>query len=169
MNLEIRMATPEDAAQIARVDVDSHVAAYAHIFDVSRFAPNFASFVERWTRITSGDAPPGAPENVLVAVVEMLIEGYVVYGASRDEDGDGVGEIGALYVHPNRWRGGIGAALLSAAGRNLLDLEFKEATLWVIGANSQGRNFYEKQGWRPDGAERTAHDRLELRYRKRLA
>jgi hypothetical protein len=45
---------------------------------------------------------------------------------------------------------------------------FVEATLWVIAANTIGRSFYEKLGWRHDGSKRERYDRTELRYRKRL-
>ena len=163
----IRRAFPADAEGLARVDIDSHVAAYAHVFDVSRYASGPAQFVALWQRLT-GPESPWAPSEVYVAELGGIIEGYAICGPSRDEDGGGIGEVGALYVHPDRWRQGIGAALLAAAYRELSARGFTEATLWVVEANAQARAFYVKEGWLADGLERTVHDRAELRYRRTL-
>lgn len=60
-------------------------------------------------------------------------------------------EIAALYVDPDRWREGIGSALLrealAAAGEG-------EVTLWTLAANRPALLFYERFGFEPDGAER---------------
>ncbi|CAL9288312.1 GNAT family N-acetyltransferase [Streptomyces olindensis] len=62
-------------------------------------------------------------------------------------------ELYALYVHPDRVGQGAGQALLvesltrcAAAGRGRL-------LLWVLKENARARRFYERSGFRPDGAE----------------
>jgi ribosomal protein S18 acetylase RimI-like enzyme len=170
VQLTVRPAQPTDAEQIARVDIDSHVAAYSHIFGTGY--PQGASieaFVERWQRIIRGEGPPGqAPECLLVAEVEGRVEGYCGLMASRDDDGDGVGEVAAIYVSPQHWRGGIGSALMAAGEDYLRGRGFTEATLWVLEDNDLGRGFYDRLGWTADGDRRDRPGRNELRYRKRL-
>jgi hypothetical protein len=49
---------------------------------------------------------------------------------------------------------------------------YVDAVLWVLAANRRARRFYEREGWRPDGAELTDDTRgfpiTELRYRREL-
>ncbi len=77
-----------------------------------------------------------------------------------------------LYVHPERWRGGIGTVLLVAAERRLLDRGFTEAALWTLERNDRARRFYERHGWLHDGASIPDDDDpsiFEVRYKKRIA
>ncbi|MDP9237087.1 MAG: GNAT family N-acetyltransferase [Chloroflexota bacterium] len=60
-----------------------------------------------------------------------------------------------MYVTPEAWGIGAGRALMQAARDALLDLEFRDAVLWVLEANGRARRFYERAGWRPDGVTRT--------------
>jgi ribosomal protein S18 acetylase RimI-like enzyme len=169
MEIAVREAQPGDAEQIARVDIDSQVAAYSHLFGTDYFQDaSFEAFVERWQRIIGGEGQPGqAPEYLLVAEVDCGTQGYCGLMPSRDEDGATAGEVGAIYVSPQVWRSGIGSALMTAAEEYLRGRGFAEATL-VIEANNVGRGFYDRQGWRHDGLTRERFDRSELRYHKRL-
>ena len=55
--------------------------------------------------------------------------------------------------HPRPGRRGLGSALLFAAAvDDLRGRGFAPLVLWVIEANARGRRFYERAGWRPDGA-----------------
>ncbi|MBK5250869.1 MAG: GNAT family N-acetyltransferase, partial [Actinomycetales bacterium] len=65
-------------------------------------------------------------------VGELL--GYVKPGPTRDDDADGpgLGEIYALYVHPDRWSRGAGHALMSAAIERLDPAS--PVALWRCGA-----------------------------------
>jgi GNAT superfamily N-acetyltransferase len=170
VELRVREARLADADQIARVDIDSHTAAYGHLFGPGYLqGATLETFVERWQRIIRGEGQPGlAGEYLLVAEVDGRVEGYSGLMASRDEDGEGIGEVGAIYVSPQHWRAGIGSALMPAGEEYLRNRGFPEATLWVIEANSIGRGFYERQGWRHDGLVRERNSHSELRYRKRL-
>jgi GNAT superfamily N-acetyltransferase len=114
---------------------------------------------------------PGARES-WIAVDGDTVLGLAALGQCRDEDAADLGEVEALYVHPGRWRSGIGAALMARAEGRLVERGFTEAVLWVLADNERGRRFYEATGWRPDGAAKSleiggrALD--EIRYRKRL-
>lgn len=85
---------------------------------------------------------------------EGAIAGFVTFGPSRDEDAPGRGEVHALYVDPDRYRGGVGRLLMAAARRRLREAGFTEAILWVLRGNERAARFYEGEGWARDGATR---------------
>jgi GNAT superfamily N-acetyltransferase len=107
----------------------------------------------------------------LVAEDSVGILGLCAAGASRDPDANhNTAEIGAFYVEPDKWRKGIGRALLSAALDELRKRQFEDVTLWVLEANQRARLFYESFGFIPDGAVQDnnrwqAFTARELRYR----
>jgi len=62
----------------------------------------------------------------------------------------GVAHVGALYVHPARWREGVGAALLTSAEAAMAADGYESAQLWTpVGAPAE--RFYAACGWAPDG------------------
>jgi ribosomal protein S18 acetylase RimI-like enzyme len=102
--------------------------------------------------VRSGSSPSPvdrAPEGPGGAVI-----GFVTFGPSRDEDAVGMGEIYALYVDPGRYRGGVGRMLMAHARRRLKGEGFEAAVLWALIGNDRAAGFYEREGWRPDGATR---------------
>ena len=107
-----------------------------------------------------------------MAIEEGLIYGFATTAPSRDPDLPDHGELYALYVDPERWGRGIGAALVSAARANLFGLGFRNALLWVLTGNVRAERFYRIDLWAPDGLRRT--DSVwgvtvnELRYRRGL-
>jgi ribosomal protein S18 acetylase RimI-like enzyme len=80
---------------------------------------------------------------------------------------DPPGEVASLYVLPERRRGGIGSALLTAGLDELRVRGAVTATLWVFKANHAARAFYARVGFAPDGAEgvdeHTGVDEIRLR------
>jgi len=99
--------------------------------------------------------------------------GFTGCGVSRDGDaGPEVGEIWSFFVAADRWRAGVGRALMAAALDDLRLRGHAEATVWSFDLNERANAFYEAQGFARDGATRTeevwAH-LLEVRYRRALA
>jgi len=96
----------------------------------------------------------------------------VSFGGSRDDDAEGLGEVYALYVDPQRHRGGVGRMLMAEARRQLAEDGFQEAILWVLQGNDRARSFYEGEGWEADGATRVenVYDVVSTvdRFRRRL-
>lgn len=94
---------------------------------------------------------PGVVE--VVATVDEAIVGWIVAGPCRDEDrpGDDQGEVYACYAHPDRWRSGVGGALLRHGVERLRVARRTDITLWVLEGNAAARAFYAAHGWRPDG------------------
>jgi GNAT superfamily N-acetyltransferase len=82
------------------------------------------------------------------------IVGFATFGPSRDADASGLGEIYALYVDPESYGGGTGRLLMAEARRRLHDAGMNEAILWVLRGNKRAQRFYEREGWKPDGATR---------------
>jgi ribosomal protein S18 acetylase RimI-like enzyme len=83
-----------------------------------------------------------------------VVVGFVTFGPSRDADAAGLGEIYALYVDPRSYGGGIGRLLMAEARRRLREAGIEEAILWVLRGNDRAATFYEREGWKPDGATR---------------
>jgi L-amino acid N-acyltransferase YncA len=114
-----------------------------------------------------------ARQRVLVAERDGRVIGFASVGAPADRDLPAeVGELYAIYVHPGAWDTGAGRELMRAGLRALGELGYREAILWVLESNARARRFYEKGGWRADGA--TKVDRRgevefhEARYRRPL-
>jgi len=91
-----------------------------------------------------------------VAAVDGGFAGYCYVAApSREADmGPSVAELVAMYVDPDHWRQGVGNGLMQAALERLAGLPYEEALLWTFKENDRAIAFYERSGWRPDGAEK---------------
>jgi ribosomal protein S18 acetylase RimI-like enzyme len=76
-------------------------------------------------------------------------------GAARDDDATGLGEVYAIYLAPSALGRGLGRALMDAALAELAAAGLATVVLWVLTANASARRFYERAGFRPDGAVRT--------------
>ena len=128
--------------------------------------------------------PPPNPERVraglessevslLVADDDGELAGFTGCGFSRDSDvGPEVGEVWSLFVAVDRWRQGVGRALMDAALDDLRLRAYAEATVWSFDANERANSFYEARGFARDGTTRTEEvwaNLLEVRYRRALA
>jgi GNAT superfamily N-acetyltransferase len=80
----------------------------------------------------------------------------VTTGLSRDVTLPNFGELMAIYVDPAYLRTGVGRALMTAARHRLRRVGVAGAVLWVLDGNVAAQRFYERGGWRFDGARRIA-------------
>jgi GNAT superfamily N-acetyltransferase len=165
----LRPAQPSDAIAVARVHVRAWQVGYRNLLPdgyLDGLRPE-----ERAQRYNFANPDPLQPATI-VAVVAEEICGFATTAPARDRDAADGGELWALYVDPERWGRGIGAALLAAARARLLDLGFRHAVLWVMAGNARAERFYRSDGWAPDGLRRTepvwgvVAD--EIRYRRAL-
>ena len=90
------------------------------------------------------------------------VVGFTTAGPSREEDG--VGEIWALYAHPDAWGTGVGRALLADALAFLL-VSHPTVHLWVLRGNARAIRFYEAAGFALDGGAKVEDEVAELRMR----
>jgi GNAT superfamily N-acetyltransferase len=122
-------------------------------------------------RLAEALAVPGV-ESTLALEGERLV-GWITYGVNRDPDaGPSTAEVRSLFVHPDRWRSGVGTALMGHALTALAERGFDEATLWSFDENDRANAFYERHGFRRDGAGQRREfsaGALEVRYRRALA
>lgn len=172
----VRKATSEDAERLAEIHIAGWRAAYRGIvadeflfgkLNVCRRAGNLRK------ELAEGPAEHYVAERAGTAAAFMAI------GGPRDADKAEADclELWAIYVEPALKRSGLGGELAAFFEAEAARRGKKEAYLWVLEDNAAGRAFYEKLGYRPDGARKVL-DRLppaagkpvaEVRYVKRLA
>jgi GNAT superfamily N-acetyltransferase len=168
VSLRVREATPEDTEAIVSVTAAGWRIGYREIVDAERLAD---LPTERWHHeVSVGLRRPVADAFTVVAELDGEFAGYCYVAApARDADlGGDVAEVVAMYVDPARWRRGTGRALMRAALERLGALPYAEAALWTFKGNARAIAFYERHGWRPDGAEKLhARSRAPaIRYRR---
>ena len=140
----VRRAAPADARGIGEVHTRTWQAAYRHVFPAEVLETlDVEERVQGWLERIETDMA------VWVAETEGAIVGFLAAGPSRDEDG--LGEVYAIYVLPEAWGSGAGAALMDAFKDWLADEGYTTAMLWVLADNPRARRFYEREGWHADG------------------
>jgi GNAT superfamily N-acetyltransferase len=121
-------------------------------------------------RLAEALAVPGV-SSTLALEGDWLV-GWITFGANRDPDaGPKTAEVRSLFVHPERWRSGVGSELMEQALEELKTLGFEEATLWSFDVNDRANAFYERHGFSRDGAGQRrdfSAGALEVRYRRDL-
>ncbi|WP_221358016.1 GNAT family N-acetyltransferase [Streptomyces beigongshangae] len=119
-------------------------------------------------------AQPGRKSQDLVALGDRGPVGWICFGPYRGGmPGPGrVGEVYALYISPDLIGQGIGRTLLGEAHTQMKDQGFETSALWVLCDNRRARRFYERAGYRADGAAQDdVYDGItltELHYRRVL-
>lgn len=171
----VRKAVSGDAERLAEIHICGWRQAYRGIIsdaflfgklNVCRRAGNIRKELEQ------------GPGEHYVAERAGAAAAFMVIGPSRDEDKSGAGnfELWAIYTEPALKRSGLGGELLDFCEREAARRGMREVSLWVLERNSEGRAFYEKHGYRPDGAAKKL-ERLpssdgssvtEIRYVKAL-
>ena len=130
----IRFARPEDAGQIARVDIESWEAAYGKIMP--------RESIERRRMVRRAAAWHHAldrGETVLVAQIDRRIVGFGSLARN---------EIQMFYILPSYQARGIGKLLFHRLLEEIRDAGFEAAELWVLVNNHRARRFYAANGGR---------------------
>ena len=151
--VSIREAVLDDAPAIAEVHVASWRWAYwGQLPDETLDALDVAEREARWR-----EAIADSSTNVIVAVVDGAIVGFVSAGPTDDDDASpGTAELYAIYLEERAAGQGVGRALLERAVDGMRTAGFSQASLWVLDSNERGRRFYEQAGWAWDG-KRSSH------------
>jgi GNAT superfamily N-acetyltransferase len=126
--VSLRPATPADAPVVADLLTEAGVAAWGNFLGEGR--------------IRTANAGRIHPADV-VAEDSSGVCGFVAWDVLT-------GEITRLYVHPRRWRSGVGRALLMAAEKALHAAGVRQAWLHTE-QRGQACAFYERCGWQIDG------------------
>ncbi|MGQ4383877.1 GNAT family N-acetyltransferase [Streptomyces sp. SAS_270] len=90
----------------------------------------------------------------LVAERGGEVIGWACHGPYRDgEVRTADAELYAIYAHPEHVGTGVGRALLRESTTRCTADGYPRMLLWVLKKNTGARRFYERAGFRPDGAE----------------
>lgn len=160
--MTLRDATPADAAELAAVQLAAWRRAYPGIVpDDFLAAMDIGELTARWERFLGQDSA-----RTLVAVGDARIRGYCSIGGSRDADHDPrrIGEIRAIYVHPERWRCGVGRELCAAALAQFQAAGYAAVTLWVAEGNHRAQRFYATLGFVDDGGRKFESAGVPIRH-----
>jgi ribosomal protein S18 acetylase RimI-like enzyme len=145
--VRIRAAVPADVEAIHHVSVASCRAAYEDVLDDDAFLRRVddPSRVDA-LRARLDDAGSDGSLVYLVAVDERVV-GFLqlVSGSRRPEHvAEDAAYLKSLYVHPDRWRDGIGSRLLDAGLARAPD-GLDRVLVGVLAANHVGRELYERR------------------------
>ena len=116
---------------------------YAELID-ARYLENFT--LEKCTAIAHRSL-----NNIIVAKDGDKVIGFAGYGAYRDSTLSQHGEIFAIYVLEEYHGKKVGYELMNAALEKLSD--YKKIAVWVLKGNTRAIHFYERYGFRFDGAK----------------
>lgn len=154
--MTIRPAVVSDAPAVASVHVRTWQTAYRGLIPDSVLS---TLSVEARTSMWERAIPSGG---VWVALADDTVTGFASAGPSRD---DAAFELYAIYVLSSAWGTGLGFGLMQAALAGQRDV-----IVWALESNTRARRFYERLGFRTDGAARTetagTTELEEVRYRR---
>jgi GNAT superfamily N-acetyltransferase len=155
-----------DTEAVGRMHVRVWQATYADVMPASYLAAiDPVARAEYW-RVTIARRLPLHAQ--LVAAIDGEPVGFAAVGMAH-HDQKRRGEVYAINVDPD-WIGrGVGQPLFSGAVAALRGMGFTaDLVLWVVRENARARHFYERNGWRADGAEQQVEfgdaTVVELRY-----
>ena len=143
LTANIRAATLEDAEHIAHIHICSWQKMYRD-FIPETILQNLSlkERTQQWYDLIRQKV------KVLVIEINNQMVGFVSICAFRDLDEDAsLGEISAIYLHPDYWRKGLGTKLCLAALSELEKQGYKKVLIWIFEANIQARKFYEALGF----------------------
>jgi ribosomal protein S18 acetylase RimI-like enzyme len=165
----VRVARPEDAAELA----ETAIAAWRQGF--RGIVPDHVDPRRAWSRDRVSQRLAGKPADgteILAAEVDGAVCGLLLLGPAAGAGRHRVGEVIALYVHPDHWRRGVGRALVGRALERLAARGFREVVVWTLAASPRNLAFYDALGFHRDGATQrrpSFGNPLEVRLRIALA
>lgn len=158
----VRVAGPDDAADLAAVQVRTWRAAYADALGQATVAAlDEAALTDEWAHAVEHPA-----STVYVACEGTTTVGFCAAGPAPADDSaaaDGsppadaaeVALIATVLVEPRWGRRGHGGRLFAAAASDLRALGQTRGVTWVSQSDSAALSFFRGIGWNPDGTVRT--------------
>jgi GNAT superfamily N-acetyltransferase len=158
--VSVRPAAPEDAAEIARIQVLTWRTAYRELLPAAALdGLDERTTADSWRRAVHSPPTPG--HSVLVALERSAVVGFAAYGPAELADGERpdpagpTAEIVALLVEPRWGRRGHGSRLLAAVVDLAGGSGAARLQMWVPENDPVTARFLESAGWAPDGWART--------------
>ncbi len=153
--MDVRVAPPADAADIADVHVEAWKTAYRSLVpDAFLDGLSVSDRATRWSEILDPPRQDSSPTaTTLVGVRGGELVGFCSVGPARDPTHPPrTGEVWALYTHPKVWGTHTGWELLERGCAELGDTGHRTACLWVLEGNHRAIRFYRRAGWATSGA-----------------
>ena len=170
--MNIRNATKEDAASIAKAHIEAWCSGYKGIMP-DEYLKSLS--VELRTNEWQEALTISSPGINLVIEYNNVVSGFCVYGPARDKDIStlNVGELVALNILPSSWGMGLATELVKHVIKSAYKNQWKSLYLWVIKENDRARRLYEFMGFEVEGSEKfdtklTGCKLHEIRYVKKL-
>ena len=138
----IRLALPDDAAEIARVHVAAWRSSYRGLLADDFLASlSEAGYTDRWRRVIGDGA-----DRVFVVEEPEGIVGFASGGRERAGESGFEGELYAIYIVAGSQRKGHGRELVRAIAAALREMDLQDMIVWVLRDNAPAREFYERLG-----------------------
>jgi GNAT superfamily N-acetyltransferase len=161
----VRPARPEDAGEIARIQLATWRTAYRRFFPAHVLANLDGEYLARgWTEAIT--AAPSGRHRVLIAVEQgesaTTVVGFAASGPADEQAlapeepalPESVAAVTDLLVEPRWGRRGHGSRLLAATVDLWREDGFTSAVAWAFDADQVMQKFLTSTGWAPDGATR---------------
>jgi GNAT superfamily N-acetyltransferase len=161
----VRNARPEDAAEIARIQLSTWRSSYRRMFPAHVLASLDEAYLARgWSEAI--EAPPSARHRVLIAVEQSEagapVVGFAAAGPADEQAlapeepalADHVAAVTDLLIEPRWNRRGHGSRLLSATVDLWREDGFQTAVAWAYEQDVAMQKFLGSAGWAPDGVGR---------------
>jgi GNAT superfamily N-acetyltransferase len=159
-DVSVRPARPEDAAEIARIQVVTWRTAYRRLLPTA-VLDDWDEDAATATWRAAIASPPTPGHGVLVALERNTVAGFAAFGPAElagGEPSDPAGptaEVSTLLVEPRWGRRGHGSRLLAAVADVARSGGAGRLQVWLLEADGVSAGFYESAGWAPDGWART--------------
>jgi ribosomal protein S18 acetylase RimI-like enzyme len=141
----IRLAKPEDAPGIGKVQVDSWRSSYKGLVaDDFLAALSYQRRTQVWSQNLSNPQNTGFLYVAETRPGDMV--GFVAAGPEREGDPTYRGELYAIYLLQQAQGQGLGRKLVDIVMRELCERGFSAMLLWVLKDNRPARKFYEALG-----------------------
>ncbi len=157
-DVSVRPARPDDAAEIARIQLDTWRTAYAEILPTPVLDSLTADDATGAWSAAIGQAP-SRTHHVLVAMEGEWRVGFAAFGpvseAEHDDpEPDTTIALTPLLVEPRWGRRGHGSRLLAATVDHARRDGMTRAIAWIPERDVASRDFLTSAGWAPDGLVR---------------
>jgi ribosomal protein S18 acetylase RimI-like enzyme len=157
-DVSVRPASPTDAPEIARIQIETWRTAYQTILPAQVLASlDQDTFAAQW--LASVSEPPSMRHHILIAMEGESRVGFAAFGPDadlqpEDPDPETTAAITVLLVEPRWGRRGHGSRLLAA----VVDLARADGVTrlvaWVAAGDTASLEFYRSAGWESDGLRR---------------
>lgn len=157
-DVSVRPARADDAAEIARIQVDTWRTAYTGVLPAAVLA-GLSVDAARDAWALAVQSPPSPRHHVLIAQEQHWTVGFAALAPADDlEAGDPEPAttvlLGLVLVEPRWGRRGHGSRLLAAAVDHARGDGMTRAIVWVPENDTASREFFTGAGWAPDGLAR---------------